>query len=448
VKVIEAGDGSRHPIESKYLEPEVHSLMEIDSVSIDPKRLKRQILLVSELKSKLKGTHVLKYIEWGERETFDDPDGKAVPERSTVAARQSDERQWYDLTIDRRGQIFWPKSQQYRHIIAVNYHNVICNCNLYDIFLEDLFNQDAYGAVLNSSLVVLMKHLYGRPMGREGNLKTEVIDVNLMPVPNPTKASERVKEKLIEALHKMSKRPISPMLEERFAEIKRYVQVKELEDSSVELPYELRQEDRRELDDAVFELIGVQDRNERVRLIERLYREVALFNRRVRILELQAIENKIKTGRKTSTSPQTIAQEIWDSLVADSSSSPSKIPDDFLPAGVVSDTITLPDDGKPRVIDEGFEGIKLKVGQTSIAMRHPPQAKLAQLLVQHHIAGRVTLPTERKECDRMREALSEYLDEWQKKLAEFAGERTSDEELAQKIEKHLWRLFFDQATSR
>jgi hypothetical protein len=119
-----------------------------------------------------------------------------------------------------------------------------------------------------------------------------------------------------------------------------------------------------------------------------------------------------------------------------------------MPAGAPSDTITLPDDGKPRIIDEGFEGIKLKVGQTSMAMRHPPQAKLAQLLVQHHIGGRVTLPIERKDCDRMREALSEYLGEWQKKLAEFADERTSDEELAQKIEKHLWRLFFDQATSR
>ncbi len=448
VKIVEAGDGSRHPIESKYLEPEVHSLMEIDSVSIDSKKLKRQILLVSEPKSKLRGTYVLKYIEWGERETFDDPDGKTVLERSTVAARQSDKRQWYDITVKRRGDCFWPMTHQYRHIIAFNEPSLVCNHRLFDIFSSDQIDQKSLAVILNSTWCALIKPFIGRYQGREGALDTEVFEVKLMPIPDPRIASENVKYRLVNAFNKISKRTIGPMLEERFASAKRYAQVQEIENSSVELPQELRQEDRCELDDAVFELIGVQNPNERARLIERLYREVALFNRRGRILELQAIENKIKTGRKTSTSPQTIAQEIWDSLVADDSAPQSKIPDDFLPAGAASDTMTLPGDGKPRVIDEGFEGIKLKVGQTSIAMRHPPQAKLAQLLVQHHIAGRVTLPTERKDCDRMREALSEYLDEWQKKLAELASERTSDEELAKKIEKHLWRLFFENATSQ
>jgi len=34
IRVVEAGDGSRHLIEAEYLEPEVHSLMEIDSVGL------------------------------------------------------------------------------------------------------------------------------------------------------------------------------------------------------------------------------------------------------------------------------------------------------------------------------------------------------------------------------------------------------------------------------
>ncbi len=71
IRVVEAGDGSRHLIEARYLEPEVHSLMEIDSVEIDPSKLARKILLVSDPAEKLKGTHVLKYIKWGEREGFD-----------------------------------------------------------------------------------------------------------------------------------------------------------------------------------------------------------------------------------------------------------------------------------------------------------------------------------------------------------------------------------------
>lgn len=441
VKIVEAGDGSRHPIESKYLEPEVHSLMEIDSVSIDPKKLKRQILLVSEPKSKLKGTYVLKYIQWGERETFDDPDGKTVPERSTVAQRQSEGRQWYDLTKCSRGGIILPKLAQYRHIVSLNLKRLFISSALMMVDYEDRVLNDALAGILNSTFVAFVKPHFCRQLGREGNIQLDVYAANELPVPDLRRATPAIVSKLRVALGGLTKRTIGPLLEERFAQAKRYAQVKGLEDSPVELPEELRQADRRQLDDAVFELVGIQDPAERTQLIERLYQEVTLFNRRVRILELQAIENKIRAGRKTSTSPKAIAQEIWDMLVAEGTASTRKIPDDFVPAGAACDTITLPSDGKPRVVDEGFVGIKLKMGQKAIPMRHPPQAKLAQLLVQLKISGSVTLPIEREDCDRMRETLSGYLDEWQKKFAELAGERTSDEELTKKIEKHLWQIF-------
>jgi hypothetical protein len=438
VKIVEAGDGSRRPIESKYLEPEVHSLMEIDSVSIDPKKLKRQILLVSEPKSRLKGTYVLKYIQWGERETFDDSEGKTVPQRSTVAARQSAKRQWYDITVKRRGDCFWPMTQQYRHIIVFNDNHLICNHRLFDVFAPESVDRKAFCAILNSTWCALTKHFIGRYQGREGALDTEVFEVKLLPISDPRKASKTVQKRLLGAFDKMRKRTIGPMLEARFAQAKRYAQIRDLENSPIELPEELWQKDRRQLDDAVFELIGAKKSKERAQLIERLYHEVALFNRRVRILELQAIENKIKAGRKASTSPQAIAAEIWDMLVAEGTVPKLRIPDDFVPIGAACDTVTLPEDGKARIIDEGFNGIQLKVGQKTVPLRHPAQAKLAQLLAQLKISGPVTLPIDRGDCDRMRESLNEHLDEWQKKFAELAGERTSNEDLAKKIEKHLW----------
>jgi len=94
----------------------------------------------------------------------------------------------------------------------------------------------------------------------------------------------------------------------------------------------------------------------------------------VRILELQAIENKLRAGRKKRTSPKAIAEEIWDMLVAESQAPTRKIPDDFVPAGAACDTITLTGDGK------------------------------------------------------------------QQTFRELAEERTNDEELVKKIEKHLWRM--------
>jgi hypothetical protein len=329
-------------------------------------------------------------------------------------------------------------TQQYRHIIVFNDNHLICNHRLFDVFAPESVDRKAFCAILNSTWCALTKHFIGRYQGREGALDTEVFEVKLLPISDPRKASKTVQKRLLGAFDKMRKRTIGPMLEARFAQAKRYAQIRDLENSPIELPEELWQKDRRQLDDAVFELIGAKKSKERAQLIERLYHEVALFNRRVRILELQAIENKIKAGRKASTSPQAIAAEIWDMLVAEGTVPKLRIPDDFVPIGAACDTVTLPEDGKARIIDEGFNGIQLKVGQKTVPLRHPAQAKLAQLLAQLKISGPVTLPIDRGDCDRMRESLNEHLDEWQKKFAELAGERTSNEDLAKKIEKHLW----------
>ncbi|HEY5176196.1 MAG TPA: N-6 DNA methylase [Terriglobales bacterium] len=70
VRVVEAGDQSRHLVEAKYLEPYVHGFMEISRAVIQPELLEHRILLVSESPENLKGSHVLRYIRWGERQGY------------------------------------------------------------------------------------------------------------------------------------------------------------------------------------------------------------------------------------------------------------------------------------------------------------------------------------------------------------------------------------------
>lgn len=65
LRIIEAGDGTRHIVEAEFLRPVVFNLMEIDSVQVDAARLKKQILLVNKPKEELADTRVLRYIEWG-----------------------------------------------------------------------------------------------------------------------------------------------------------------------------------------------------------------------------------------------------------------------------------------------------------------------------------------------------------------------------------------------
>ena len=118
LRIIEAGDGSVHPIEAKYLAPEVHSLMKVDRPVVRAADLDRVVLLVGEPMDKLKtkSPWVWRYLRYGMTATFASAKSKPVPvpERSTCAARDP----WYDLTgLVQPGIAFWPMAQQYRHII-------------------------------------------------------------------------------------------------------------------------------------------------------------------------------------------------------------------------------------------------------------------------------------------------------------------------------------------
>ena len=258
VKLVRCGEGRGEikPIESKYLEPEVHSLMEIDGFTINPDDCARMILLVGETRGQLEGTFVLDYIEWGEKLNYHTG--------ATCAARVTREREWYDLTGHNRGVLFWPKAQQYKHAIPLNENNIQCNCNLYDVHLGGKIDSVLMAGILNSTLVVLSKHQYGRPVGVEGNLKTEVIDVNLMPIPDPTQASKKSKIRVQKAFSDLKKRKAFFFLSERRLREMAYTQMgQEVELEKLSDICELDMDDRRELDDAVLELIGVRSKKKR-----------------------------------------------------------------------------------------------------------------------------------------------------------------------------------------
>ena len=104
VRIVRAGDNTLHPVEAKYLRPEVHSLMEVDRPVIRAKDLDRVVLWVGQPLSKLAHTYAAKYIRWGAKQTFESKKSKAVtvPERSTCVSRPL----WYDLTNAGTGAIF------------------------------------------------------------------------------------------------------------------------------------------------------------------------------------------------------------------------------------------------------------------------------------------------------------------------------------------------------
>ena len=80
------------------------------------------------------------------------------------------------------------------------------------------------------------------------------------------------------------------------------------------LPLELQQDDRRNLDDAVFELLVVQNPRRRKDLIDRLYREVAFHFRSIRLVEAQKMEQRRHGGGKDDVSQTELAVDAWNNL--------------------------------------------------------------------------------------------------------------------------------------
>jgi len=96
-------------------------------------------------------------------------------------------------------------------------------------------------AVLNSTLVGLFKSYYGRYAGTEGNLKTEVVDVNLLDVPDPRLASAAVAKKLRDAFEKLCERDTGPLVEQEFMDCHSAERARKLAEKPTGLPEELKQ---------------------------------------------------------------------------------------------------------------------------------------------------------------------------------------------------------------
>lgn len=405
VRVMESGDHSRHLIEAEYLEPEVHSLMEIDSVEIDPAKLSRKILLVSDPPEKLKSTHVLKYIKWGEREGFD--------QGATCVARART-RPWYDVTVDRRSPILWPKAHQYRHIIPINQDKFVPNCRMYDLFLEPHVDPELLGGVLNSSLVALLKFLFGRPVGREGSLDTEVVDVNMMLVPSIEDVTPEIASKVKVSLGMIRKRPAKPLIEE----------------------FEL--DDRQKLDDATLELLGIADAEERGNLRQELYSQIETLYREIREVELKKQVERRETARRDNASPRTIAEEIWEEF---DKSAIRVFPAEFLPDSEPVETVPLPA-GKPKVLDDLFHKGAVQINGTVLTLDSKPRAEFAAKIAELGHYGPVPIPKTDRACKKALENYRQYEAQMESKFKELAEERSADSDIQSRIVRELRKLVY------
>ena len=445
LRIIEAGDGSIHPVEAKYVAPELHSPMHVDRPLVRAADLDRVVLLVREPMDKLKkkAPWVWRYLRYGMTATFASTKSKPVPlpRRSTCAARDL----WYDLTaLVRPGMAFWPMAQQYRHIIPANPEHLVCNKRFFDVAPLTLTSSesDALVAVLNSTLVGLWKNFYGRYTGTEGSLDTEVIDAKMIEIPNPQGISSQLARRLADALQRMGNREVGRLVEEQLMDCHTPERARRLATGPMVFSHELQQPDRRDLDDSVFELLGVTDPKQRDELIGRLYEATARHFRDIRVVEIEKMQQRAKSDNHGRFSVRDLAADIWDAAELEDatplaewigrlpeSNSLAIIPEER-PAAVSGDVMFSPNTvyfGKRRT--------------SHVDCQSRGQAELVASLANLGIAGEVRLPTDLGPCIKLLERVNRRIESAGRRFKELAESRTGDERVQQQLTELLERWF-------
>lgn len=407
LRLCKAGDGSVHLIEAEFLEPEVHSLMEINSLIINSDSLERVALIVNQPRSKLRGKNVLKYIEWGERQDFH--------KLETCAARETGNRAWYQIEPDTRSIAIIPMIQQYRHIIPINDNGFLVNHSLLELCGSGVPIK-LLAAVLNSTIVGLIKWSYGRGLGREANLQLDVYAAKMMLVPDASQATEDQAKLLEHCFDELAKLPRKNLAEE------------------LEWP------ERQQLDSAVFSLLGVHSSIERDRLQSSLYSAVRNLHAELRALELKAQADRLKAARRGKATPQSIAGEIWEGIKGDASFSLVPFPGGFVSINRSSERLDIPE-GKVRYRNDLFEAHSVIVGRTRFKLEHELRAKLLMAIVEEGFIGSISIPRSPAVCEDALKEWTDYRKELDARFQDLVSQRTTDLREQEKILASLWRRY-------
>jgi hypothetical protein len=297
-------------------------------------------------------------------------------------------------------------------------------------------------AILNSTLVALLKTFYGRYAGTEGNLKTEVIDAVMMEIPDPRRATPEVLERLERAFADMQERPVTHLVEERLMDCHTADEVRVAAEQPPELPKELRQPDRRELDDAVWELLGVSDAGERRRLTDELYWEVAQHFRSIRIVEVRKMEQRRRGMSRETVSAEDLSESAWLDVPAGYR---EPLPE-WLNGQTREDRLVTIPEGRPRLPEPEnmFEATTIYFGSKP-AVAHVcdtrPEAELLFAIAETGFHGPVRVPRSEIECRALLSRLRERLAAGRGLIEEAAANRAGSDRLREQLARILMDRF-------
>lgn len=193
----------QYKIEEKYLLPIIFTLKEIDSYVIKPASLKYKFIRCNEPKSHLKGTNLLKYIEFGEKQKID--------QKPTCKSREL----WYSLAKNwETAPIIFPSKIGLRMPVVIN-KGIFEDKKLYGIIPNDKNDIELLCALLNSTIFRFLIEFSCRQL--TGAQAIADIDVNVVEntkIIDPAQITPKEREKIVDAMRKISQREAFSIIDE------------------------------------------------------------------------------------------------------------------------------------------------------------------------------------------------------------------------------------------
>jgi hypothetical protein len=210
----------------------------------------------------------------------------------------------------------------------------------------------------------------------------------------------------------------------------------------ITLPQELTQPDRRELDDAVFELLGVIDAKERSDLIDRLYEETTLHFRDVRVTEIQKMEDR-RSGGSTRFAAADHAADAWDAL---------DFPDltplaEWVKAHTtgVCEIVDIPSERPVHHIKDALldtETVYFGKGRHQyMVCQSRGEAELIARMATLGVSGEVSVPKTDNEAMKLLDTLNVRHEKAATRLRELAASRSGDSDMQEQVFNLLERWY-------
>ncbi|MHB8260487.1 MAG: N-6 DNA methylase [Bacteroidia bacterium] len=393
-------------IEAEFLREVVKSPREIDCVKIDKKKLKHSIFICGKTKAELKKgkyDNALKYIEWGEKQKTKDSQntsaGISWPEVESVKSRKN----WYDIGINEFSNFMWPKSFNNRFCFPIN-NNLLVADRLYELTIKDKKKKAEYSKsfpfLLNCTIQTLFVEVNGRMNLGEGALDNMTYEAEDCYVINP-----KIK---INHSSKFLERKILSVFEE------------------------VKQKDRKELDTAVLEALGMDAKE----WLPKIY--AGLCEMVKERLDLPKMRKKQKKDKVAFSYEEVKRSVIRDVL----GSSKKPFPDRFYDGKKDYNSLVFeshPYSGRNLKMESFFDQHIVKDEDDDVVFETESRAKaqFACIIVKNNRSYSIKIPKDEKVCEKIIASYEAHVAELNKMLVANANMKLHDWAFAEKMTKEI-----------